>query len=156
MARPNYAAGKRQRAIDKERKRAEKAERRRQHRAQGGAALQITTADEIQGGIMRGEMATARDDDPDAARRAHAIPSRLFVGGLSQSMSSADLRALFDEFGPIEDAIVVMDRDLGESRGFGFVTMADRRDAAVATRELSGREIDGRTLVVRPATERSR
>lgn len=156
MARPNYAAGKRQRAQDKERKRAEKAERRRQHRAQGGATLQITTADEIQGGIMRGDMPVTQNDDPNAARRAHAIPSRLFVGGLSSTVSSADLRALFDEFGPIEDAIVVMDRDLGESRGFGFVTMADRRDAAVAARELSGREVDGRTLVVRPATERTR
>ncbi|MEZ4452097.1 MAG: hypothetical protein R3B09_21715 [Nannocystaceae bacterium] len=155
MARPNYSAGKRQRTIDKERKRAEKAERRRQHRAQGGASIQITTAAEIQGGIMRGEMDDGPDEPAEGGRR-HSIPSRLFVGGLSSSMSSADLRALFDAFGPIEDAVVVMDRDLGESRGFGFVTMADRRDAAIATRELSGREIDGRTLVVRPATERSR
>lgn len=106
---------------------------------------------------MRGNTGpVAGEESPGAAKRAHAIPSRLFVGGLSSTMSSADLRALFAEFGPIEDAIVVMDRDLGESRGFGFVTMADRRDAVVAARELSGREVEGRTLVVRPATERGR
>ncbi|MBK8262103.1 MAG: RNA-binding protein [Nannocystis sp.] len=84
------------------------------------------------------------------------MPSRLFVGGLSQSTSTLDLRTMFETFGPVDDAIVVTDRDMGESRGFGFVTMADRRDAAIATRELSGREVDGRTLVVRPATDRTR
>ena len=154
MARPNYSVGKRNRENERERKREEKAERRRQNRAQGGATVQITTAEEIQGGIMRG----LEENEPSGGGsvRSNSIPSRLFVGGLSQSVSTADLRAMFETYGAVDDAIVVMDRDLGDSRGFGFVTMADRRDATVAIQELSGRELDGRTLVVRPATERGR
>lgn len=153
MARPNYSHERRQRAQEKDRRREEKAERRRQNRSQGGAGIQITTAEEIQGGIMRG-----LEEEPDGrpVARTNTIPSRLFVGGLSHEMTSADLRTLFENFGPVDDAIVVMDRDLGESRGFGFVTMADRRDATTAIEQLAGREVDGRVLVVKPATERGR
>lgn len=153
MARPNYSHERRQRAQEKDRRREEKAERRRQNRASGGSGIQITSAEEIQGGIMRG-----LEDEPSGrpAPRSNTIPSRLFVGGLSQEMTSADLRTLFETYGPVDDAIVVTDRDLGESRGFGFVTMADRRDATAVIEQLSGREVDGRVLVVKPATERGR
>ena len=54
----------------------------------------------------------------------------------------------------MNDVHVVLDRDTGDSRGFAFATMADRRDAAQAIRGMDGKEFEGRTLVVRHATER--
>ena len=59
-------------------------------------------------------------------------------------------------FGKVSDAAVVTDRDTGKSRGFGFVTMADRKDAAKAIDEMNGAELDGRAIVVNMATERRR
>lgn len=93
---------------------------------------------------------------PAASRGAATIPARLFVGGLSWQTSSDDLRAAFEKIGPVRDAIVVTDRDTGDSRGFGFVTMADRKDAAQAIKMMNGNDLDGRTLVVKQATERTR
>ena len=57
---------------------------------------------------------------------------------------------------PVADAIVMRDRDTGKSRGFGFVTMESRKDAAKAVQTLNGAELDGSNLVVSVATERSR
>ena len=57
-------------------------------------------------------------------------------------------------FGEVSDAVVIEDRDTGRSRGFGFVTMADRKDASKAIDAMDGSELDGRTIVVNVATER--
>ena len=92
---------------------------------------------------------------PDSTPRA-TVPGRLFVGGLGFNVTSADLRATLERFGAVEDAFVVTDRDTGESRGFGFVTLADRRDATRAIKELDNTDLQGRALVVRLATERQR
>ncbi len=158
MARSNYSAGKRQREAEKARKKKEKAERQREHRRGGGGDIPIATADEIQGGLMSVEevMQSIGAKSSEGGERAHAIPSRLFIGGLDWSVTSDQLRRKLEEFGPVTDAIVVLDRDTGDSRGFGFVTMADRKDAAEAIRKLNGKEMEGRTLVVRQATDRQR
>jgi RNA recognition motif-containing protein len=59
-----------------------------------------------------------------------------------------------EKIGRVDDAVVVIDRDTGDSRGFGFVTMTDRKDAGEAIRQLNGAQLEGRTLVVRQAEER--
>ncbi|MCH9687727.1 MAG: RNA-binding protein [Deltaproteobacteria bacterium] len=84
------------------------------------------------------------------------MPSRLFIGGLAWRVTTDQLRTEFEKIGAVNDAVVVLDRDTGDSRGFGFVTMADRKDAAEAIRKLHGQDLEGRALVVRQATERSR
>ena len=156
MARNNYSAGKRQRERDKARKKKEKSQRRRDNRGSGGG-IPIATADEIQGGLLTIEEVMAKHSgEKQEETRANAIPSRLFVGGLSWRLTSDDLRKKLEEFGAVNDAFVVADRETGDSRGFGFVTMADRKDAARAIRQLNGQEFAGRTLVVRQATERQR
>ena len=156
MARSNYSAGKRQRERDKERKKKEKAERQRDRGSVGGD-IPIATADEIQGGMMTiDEVMRSIDGRSEPNDRAHAIPSRLFVGGLNWRVTSDQLRTTLEEFGPVTDCVIVTDRDTGDSRGFGFVTMADRKDAAEAIRRLDGSDLEGRTLVVRQATERQR
>lgn len=158
MARNSYSAGKQQRERDKERKKQDKAQRRQEHRGSGGN-IPTATVEEIQGGglimsideVMRSMQGGGDDGEPEPMR---TIPSRLFVGGLDWRITDADLRVQLEQIGPVADVVVVMDRDTGESRGFGFVTMADRKDAAEAIRRLNGSQLEGRTLVVRQAEER--
>jgi len=76
------------------------------------------------------------------------MASKLFVGGLSFSTSSERLREAFAGVGSVESATVVMDRDTGRSRGFGFVEMASSEEANEAVSRLNGTELDGRQIKV--------
>ena len=80
---------------------------------------------------------------------------KIFVGNLSFDTTSADLEALFSECGHCESAAVITDRDTGRSRGFGFVEMSSAAEAQKAISTLNGRELQGRTLNVSEARERS-
>lgn len=79
---------------------------------------------------------------------------KLFVGSLSWNTSEDGLRQAFEPYGEIEFARIITDRDTGRSRGFGFVTFANRDDAVNAMSELDGTELDGRTIKVNEAKER--
>lgn len=81
---------------------------------------------------------------------------RLFVGNISFSLGDGDLREAFAEVGEVERAEIVRDRFDGRSRGFGFVEMTSEDDAALALRELNGRELAGRPLRVEAATSQRR
>jgi RNA recognition motif-containing protein len=76
---------------------------------------------------------------------------KLFIGGLSFSTSSERLRELFTQAGTVESATVVMDRDSGRSRGFGFVEMATGPEAEAALSKFNGQDVDGRILTVQRA-----
>jgi hypothetical protein len=157
MSRGDYSLGKRQRENDKARKQREKADRRQMRRARGGGEIEITTAEEIVGNLPSIEEAMqAIESQATGDRAAAAIPCRLFVGGVSWGTEDTELREAFGQFGPVAEAVIVKDRDSGQSRGFGFVTMANRKDAMRAIEGLNGRELNGRRLVVNVATERSR
>src|SRR5439155_22255238 len=80
---------------------------------------------------------------------------KVFVGNLAFNTTSAELEALFSEVGHCESASVVTDRDTGRSRGFGFVEMSSAAEAEKAISTLNGRELQGRTLNVSEARERS-
>jgi len=80
---------------------------------------------------------------------------KIFVGNLSFDTTSADLESLFAQMGTCTSATVVTDRDTGRSRGFGFVEMSSASEAQKAIAELNGRELQGRTLNVSEARERS-
>ncbi|RIB08123.1 hypothetical protein C2G38_1983307 [Gigaspora rosea] len=80
---------------------------------------------------------------------------KLFVGGLSWGTDDDSLRSKFEEYGRVEDAIVICDRDTGRSRGFGFVTFANDEDAEAAIQNMNEQEFDGRTIKVDRASERS-
>jgi len=77
---------------------------------------------------------------------------KLYVGGLSFSTSDDRLREMFAVAGGVESAAVVMDRDTGRSRGFGFVEMATAEQAADAVKQFNGQAVDGRTLKVELST----
>ena len=80
---------------------------------------------------------------------------KIFVGNLSFDTTSADLESLFAQAGTITSATVVTDRDTGRSRGFGFVEMSSASEAQKAIQDLNGKELQGRTLNVSEARERS-
>jgi len=78
---------------------------------------------------------------------------KLYVGNLSFNTSEQELESLFAEHGPVQSAALVMDRETGRPRGFGFVEMAD--DAAqAAMAALNGKNVDGRDLTVNEARPR--
>src|SRR5690606_31205624 len=155
MARGTYSPAKRQREAEKARKKQDKAERRRERRERGPGEVEVVTAEELIGGLPTSDEALQMvEARAGAAPRASAIPFRPFVGGLSHDTTAEHLRQMFGEFGPVSDAIVVTDRDSGTSRGFGFVTMANRKDAPRAIEMLHGSNLNGRSIVVNAATDR--
>jgi RNA recognition motif-containing protein len=78
----------------------------------------------------------------------------LFVGGLSWGTTDDGLKAAFESYGEIVEAKVVLDRDTGRSRGFGFVTFADDAAATRAVEEMNGTELEGRSIRVDEAHDR--
>ena len=83
------------------------------------------------------------------------MAKKLFVGGLSWGMTDADLRKAFALHGEITEAKVITDRDTGRSRGFGFVTFVQDEDAKTAISKMHGSNLDGRTITVNEAQEKS-
>ena len=84
------------------------------------------------------------------------MAQKLFIGGLPFSTSTERLREVFAAVGQVESAAVVMDRDTGRSRGFGFVEMATMEEADRAIAQLNGTDLDGRQLKVEKASGGSR
>jgi RNA recognition motif-containing protein len=80
---------------------------------------------------------------------------KLFVGNLAYSVTDGELQELFAQAGSCESASVVMDRDTGQSRGFGFVLMATPEDAERAKRQLDGTDLKGRRLRIDEANDQS-
>ena len=77
--------------------------------------------------------------------------TNIFVGNLSFRTTQDELLAAFSQFGNVERVNIVTDRDSGQSRGFAFVEMTERRDAETAISHLNGYELNGRALNVNEA-----
>lgn len=83
----------------------------------------------------------------------------IYISGLSYGINDADLNELFSAYGEISSAKVIMDRESGRSRGFGFVEMTSDTDGQKAINELNGAEYDQKTIsvsVARPREESPR
>ncbi len=81
---------------------------------------------------------------------------KLYVGNLAYGVNDADLQQMFAAHGSVTSAQVIMDRDTGRSKGFGFVEMGSDQEAQAAISALNGQQVDGRSLTVneaRPKTE---
>ncbi|MBU0587370.1 MAG: RNA-binding protein [Gammaproteobacteria bacterium] len=76
---------------------------------------------------------------------------KLYVGNLSYSVNDNSLQQHFSEFGTIASAKVMMDRDSGRSKGFGFVEMSSDAEAQAAISGMNGKSVDGRDMVVNEA-----
>ncbi len=79
----------------------------------------------------------------------------IFVARLNFKTSSEELEAAFAKFGPVSSAKIVKDRDSGRSKGFGFVEMPNNEEANQAIAALNETELDGRTIVVKPANPKA-
>ncbi len=79
---------------------------------------------------------------------------KLYCGNLSFNVTSSDLDQLFAQFGTVQSAEVINDRDTGRSKGFGFVEMGTDAEAQAAIAGINGTEHDGRTLTVNEARPR--
>ena len=81
---------------------------------------------------------------------------KLFVGGLAWATDDVSLRAAFQSFGNVVDAVVIKDRETGRSRGFGFVSFSDNASGTAALQAMNGAVVDGRNIRVDEAVERER
>jgi cold-inducible RNA-binding protein len=79
------------------------------------------------------------------------MAAKLYVGGLAYSVTEKELEELFAEQGQVVSAVVIKDRDSGQSKGFGFVEMAEDKDAQNAIAALNGKEVSGRSITVNEA-----
>ena len=76
---------------------------------------------------------------------------KLYVGGLAYSITEKELEELFATEGTVTSVAVIKDRDSGQSKGFGFVEMADVKEGQNAIKNLNGKEISGRAIMVNQA-----
>ena len=80
--------------------------------------------------------------------------NKLYVGNLPYSYRDSDMEQAFSQYGTVSSAKVMMERDTGRSKGFGFVEMPDNTTAKTAIAVLQGKELAGRTLTVNEAKPR--
>src|SRR4030067_429287 len=83
------------------------------------------------------------------------MAKKVFVGGVSCDTTDEGLQQAFASYGEITEAKVITDRDTGRSRGFGFVTFAQDEDAKTAISKMDGTSLDGKTIKVNEAQEKS-
>lgn len=81
--------------------------------------------------------------------------NKLYVGNFPYDVTESQLRDLFEPYGEIEELALIMDRDTGRAKGFGFITFAQQQAAEKAL-ELDGNDLGGRPLKVNIATEKGR
>jgi RNA recognition motif-containing protein len=79
----------------------------------------------------------------------------LYAGNLSRDLSESELREAFEAFGSVTSCSIIKDKFSGDSRGFGFVEMANKSEAVKAISSLNGKELKGRTLTVNEARPRT-
>ena len=112
----------------------------------------MTHPQEVDGRPLRVNVSIARTDRPERpprAERTYEFDGRkIYFGNLSWGMDHLDLQDLCGEFGSVEDARLITDRETGRSRGFGFVTMSTIEEAEQVVNQLNGQDVDGRVLRV--------
>jgi RNA recognition motif-containing protein len=82
------------------------------------------------------------------------VGKKLYVGNLTYNVNESDLETLFSQFGTVQSAQIIVDRDTNRSKGFGFVEMDTDAQAQAAIQALNGRDHDGRNLTVNEAKPR--
>lgn len=82
------------------------------------------------------------------------MAKKLYVGNLSYGTKDSELQQIFEEYGSVQSVQVIMDRETGRSKGFGFVEMSNDQEAQAAIDGLNGKEIGGRPLTVNEARPR--
>ena len=79
----------------------------------------------------------------------------IYVGNLTKTTTEEAVRKVFEEYGEVAEVKLIKDQYTGELRGFGFITMPSKSDAQKAIQEVNGAELEGRTLIVNEARQRT-
>jgi RNA recognition motif-containing protein len=87
---------------------------------------------------------------------SQTLNKKLYVGSLPYSVTEDELRNLFSPYGPIESVRIITDKFTGQSKGFGFVEMANGEDAKKAVEGMNGKQLNGRNLIVNEARPEQR
>jgi len=113
---------------------------------------------DVDGRPLKVNVSVAKEDrGPRPPRQGNAFEfdgRKIYFGNLSWGMDHLDLQDLCSEFGSVEDARLITDRETGRSRGFGFVTMSSNTEADEVVNQLNGQDVDGRVLRVNIAQPR--
>ncbi|KAI3981741.1 hypothetical protein MKX01_027726 [Papaver californicum] len=120
-------------------------------------AVEMFNRHDINGRTLNVNKASPKGSRPERTPRSFESSSsslRLYVGNLSWQVDDARLEQVFSEHGKVMDAKVVMDRETGRSRGFGFVTMSAQSELDDAIAALDGQSLDGRMVRVNVAEQR--
>jgi nucleolin len=140
-------------------------------RSRGFGFVTMSTAEEVERAVNKfsryeldGRLLTVNKAAPRGSPRPERPPRafnsgsglRVYVGNLPWDVDNSSLEQLFSEHGKVEDARVVIDRETGRSRGFGFVKMASEDDVNEAIAALDGQSMNGRAIRVNVAEERPR
>ncbi|KAM3249765.1 glycine-rich RNA-binding protein 4, mitochondrial-like isoform X1 [Capsicum annuum] len=113
------------------------------------------------GGLLRqsisssGNALNAKSSAPSILNAIRCMSTKLFVGGLSYGTDDQSLKEAFTSFGDVVDAKVIVDRDTGRSKGFGFVNFTDGESAKEAMSAMDGHDLQGRNIRVSLAQERA-
>lgn len=83
------------------------------------------------------------------------MAKKLYVGNVSYDSTDESLKAAFEQFGAVDSATILKDRETGRSRGFGFVEMSNDEEAQAAIEGMDGKDLDGRELRVNEARPRT-
>jgi RNA recognition motif-containing protein len=83
------------------------------------------------------------------------MAKRLFVGSLPWSVTSEEIRSLFESCGEVNDAVVITDRQSGKSKGYGFVEFKNDAEGSAAVLKFNGHELSGRKIVVNEAAPKT-
>lgn len=79
----------------------------------------------------------------------------IFVANLNYKVQDEELKQLFEGFGTVDSARIIIDRETGRSKGFGFVEMSNDEEANTAIKELEGKEVQGKNIACKKAFERN-
>lgn len=161
MAINSHTQAKRHRESEKAQKKKAKAARRAQRRtesadqSESADQFEVVSAEDIVGNLPSTSQAMrAMEERARVSKETAPLPSKLFVGSLTDMVTEAVLMDLFSKYGTVSEAAIIKDRNSNQSRGFAFVTLANRHDAAKTIEALDGYELDGRQITVKVATKR--
>jgi len=152
-----FSGGKRAREASRDLKKRQKQERLRRNRELRAHGIEPDDASASDDGAARLPEVKLEDVVIAVAprpRREDFRPTKLFVGGIGPRTTEQDLRAFFSRFGELVEAVIVVDRSTGQSRGFGFVGYQNAADAEQAMKGADGVELDGHPMRVNVAEAR--
>ena len=153
-----FTGGKRSREVNRDLRKKQKEERLRRNRELRARGIDPDAADPPVGSAEAALPEVKLEDVVISVarqpRRGDFGPTKLFVGGLGSTTTTAELRAYFSRFGELVDVMVVVNRSTGQSRGFGFVSYRSSLEANQAIAGANGTELDGHSIRVNQAEAR--